>query len=247
MTTEADLPSEAELGPHEDEPHGPSISALLNWLRAAVLGANDGIVSTAGLVMGVAGATTDRQTILVAGLAGLVAGALSMAAGEYVSVSTQRDTEAALLAKERRELEEEPEEELAELAGIYRDKGLSEDTARQVALELTAHDALAAHADAELGIDPDDLTSAWHAAIASMLAFTVGALLPVLTITMLPDGIRLGGTVISVVVALALTGVLSARFGESHVGRAVLRNVAGGLLAMGVTYLIGDIVGRSLD
>jgi VIT1/CCC1 family predicted Fe2+/Mn2+ transporter len=247
MTTEAELPPEVGLGPHADEPHRASISALLNWLRAAVLGANDGIVSTAGLVMGVAGATTDRHTILVAGLAGLVAGALSMAAGEYVSVSTQRDTEAALLAKERGELEDEPEEELAELAGIYRDKGLSEETARQVALELTAHDALAAHADAELRIDPDDLTSPWHAAIASMLAFTVGALLPLLTITLLPEDIRLAGTVISVVVALALTGVLSARFGESDVGRAVLRNIAGGLLAMGVTYLIGDVVGRNLD
>src|SRR5690349_18423113 len=137
-------------------------SALLNWLRAAVLGANDGIVSVAGLVMGIAGATTDRHTILVAGLAGLVAGALSMAAGEYVSVSTQRDTERALLAKERAELRDEPEEELAELAGLYVAKGLSEQTARQVAVELTEHDALAAHADIELGIDPDALTNPWQ-------------------------------------------------------------------------------------
>jgi len=248
VTTEADLPPDAELGPHPDEPHDSgAASSLLNWLRAAVLGANDGIVSTAGLVMGVAGATTDRQTIFVAGLAGLVAGALSMAAGEYVSVSTQRDTEQALLAKERRELEEEPEEELAELAGLYVAKGLSEETARQVALELTDHDALAAHADAELGIDPDALTSPWQAAIASMLAFTVGALLPLLTITLLPQDLRVWGTVVSVVLALALTGFLSARFAEAEIRRAILRNIGGGVLAMGVTYLIGDLVGGRID
>ena len=244
MTTEADLPQDADLGPHPDEPHDSgAASSLLNWLRAAVLGANDGIVSTAGLVMGVAGATTDRHTIFVAGLAGLVAGALSMAAGEYVSVSTQRDTEQALLAKERRELEEEPEEELAELAGLYVAKGLSEETARQVALELTDHDALAAHADAELGIDPDVLTNPWHAALASMLAFTVGALLPLLTITLLPESLRIWGTVVSVVLALALTGFLSARFADAEIRRAILRNICGGVLAMGVTYLIGDLVG----
>jgi vacuolar iron transporter family protein len=248
VTTEADLPPDAELGPHDDEPHdSEAASSLLNWLRAAVLGANDGIVSVAGLVMGVAGATTDRHTILVAGLAGLVAGALSMAAGEYVSVSTQRDTEQALLAKERAELEEEPEEELAELAGLYLAKGLSEETARQVALELTEHDALAAHAEVELGIDPDALTNPWQAAIASMLAFTVGALLPLLTITLLPDGSRVPATVVAVVVALTLTGLLSARFAEADVRRAILRNIVGGLLAMGVTYLIGDVVGRSTN
>ena len=242
MTTEADLPPEAEIGPHEDEPHAPSTSSLLNWLRAAVLGANDGIVSVAGLVMGVAGATSSRHTIFVAGLAGLVAGALSMAAGEYVSVSTQRDTEQALLAKERRELEEEPDEELAELAGLYMDKGLSEQTARQVALELTERDALAAHAEVELGIDPDELTNPWHAALASMVAFTIGALLPMLMI-LLPVAWRVGATAVSVAIALALTGFLSARFAEADVRRAVLRNIAGGVLAMAVTYAIGDVVG----
>ena len=247
MTTEADLPQDADLGPHEHEPHDSgAAAALLNWLRAAVLGANDGIVSTAGLVMGVAGATTDTKTIFIAGMAGVVAGALSMAAGEYVSVSTQRDTEVALLAKERQELEDEPDEELAELAGIYLAKGLSEETARQVAVELTEHDALAAHADAELGIDPDSLTSPWQAAIASMIAFTVGALLPLLTITLLPEGSRIWGTVVSVVVALALTGFLSARFAEADVRRAIIRTVAGGALAMGVTYLIGDVVGARI-
>jgi VIT1/CCC1 family predicted Fe2+/Mn2+ transporter len=245
VTTEADLPPDADIGPHADEPHRGGASGLLNWLRAAVLGANDGIVSVAGLVMGVAGATSDRHTIFVAGLAGLIAGALSMAAGEYVSVSTQRDTEQALLAKERRELEEEPEEELAELAGLYLAKGLSEETARQVAIELTEHDALAAHADAELGIDPDELTNPWHAAWASMAAFTVGALLPMLMI-LLPQDVRVPATAVSVAVALALTGFLSARFAGAVISRAIARNVAGGVLAMAVTYAIGYLVGGNV-
>lgn len=246
MTAEAELPLDAEIGPHDSEPHQGSTSALLNWLRAAVLGANDGIVSVAGLVMGVAGATTDRNTIFVAGTAGLVAGALSMAAGEYVSVSTQRDAERALLAKEARELVEEPEEELAELAGIYQEKGLSEELAIRVAVELTEHDALAAHADAELGIDPDELTSAWQAAGASMLAFTLGAALPLLTITLVGESLRIWATVIGVVVALAITGFASARIAEADVRRAVLRNIGGGLLAMLVTYAIGGLVGTTL-
>ncbi len=234
------------IGPHEDEPHDESMASRMNWLRAAVLGANDGIVSTAGLVVGVAGATSDRTAILVAGVAGLFAGAMSMAAGEYVSVSTQRDSERALLDKERRELAEEPEEELAELAGIYAGKGLSDDLALQVARELTAHDALGAHAEAELGIDPDDLTNPWHAAWASMVAFTVGALLPLLTIVLVPAGVRVPVTVVSVVLALAGTGWASATLGSSAPRRAVLRNVCGGLLAMLVTYLIGSLVGTQI-
>jgi VIT1/CCC1 family predicted Fe2+/Mn2+ transporter len=231
---------------HPDEPHEGSVSGRLNWLRAGVLGANDGIVSTAGIVVGVAGATDDRHAILVAGIAGLFAGALSMGTGEYVSVSTQRDTEQALLAKERRELLEEPEEELAELAYLYELKGLNPDLAMQVATELTARDALAAHAEVELGIDPDNLTNPWHAAGASMLAFTVGALLPLLTISLSSADTRLAVTVVSVMIALALTGFASARLGEAPQGRAVLRNVAGGLLAMSVTHLIGLAVGSRL-
>ena len=234
------------VGPHDDEPHADGLNNRLNWLRAGVLGANDGIVSTAGLVMGVAGATSDRTTILVAGVAGLVAGALSMAAGEYVSVSTQSDSERALLEKERRELVEEPDEELAELAGIYMGKGLSEDLAREVAEALTAHDALGAHAEAELGIDPDDLTNPWTAAWASMLSFTVGALLPLLTIVLTPPGGRVVVTVVAVLLALALTGLVSARLGYGAPRRAVLRNVAGGLLAMAVTYGIGTVVGSAV-
>jgi vacuolar iron transporter family protein len=240
MSTDA---TDLEIGPHDDEPHDDSLGSRLNWLRAAVLGANDGIVSTAGLVVGVAGATTDSKAILVAGVAGLVAGAISMAAGEYVSVSTQRDSEQALLAKERRELAEEPEEELAELADLYVQKGLTHALARQVAEQLTEHDALGAHAEAELGIDPDALTNPWHAAWASMLAFTAGALLPLLTISLSPEAARVWVTGLSVVVALALTGWASARLGQSPAGRAVVRNVSGGVVAMVVTYGIGALVG----
>jgi VIT1/CCC1 family predicted Fe2+/Mn2+ transporter len=169
-----------------------------------------------------------------------------MAAGEYVSVSTQRDSELALLAKERRELEEDPYDELAELAHLYVEKGLSERLAREVAVELTEHDALAAHADVELGIDPDDLTNPWHAAWASMLAFTVGALLPLLTITLSAPDLRVGVTVVSVALALALTGWASAQFGYGPTGRAVVRNVAGGLFAMGATYAVGALVGTRI-
>ncbi len=223
-----------------------SIAGRLNWLRAGVLGANDGIVSTASLVVGVAGATDDLQAIVVAGIAGLFAGAMSMGAGEYVSVSTQRDTERAMIARERRELAEEPEEELAELAGFYQDRGLSERLAEQVAEELTAHDALAAHAEVELGIDPKNLTNPWHAAIASMLSFTVGALLPLLTMSLVPQEGRVLVTVVTATLALAGTGWVSARLGAAPPGRAVVRNVVGGALAMLVTHLIGQLVGTQV-
>jgi VIT1/CCC1 family predicted Fe2+/Mn2+ transporter len=166
-----------------------------------------------------------------------------MAAGEYVSVSTQSDSELALLEKERGELREEPEEELEELAGLYVAKGLSEKLALEVARELTAHDALGAHAEAELGIDPDDISSPWNAAFASMIAFTIGALLPLLTITLFAPGVRVVVTVVSVLVALALTGWASARFGYGPARRAVVRNVLGGLFAMAVTYGIGSLLG----
>ncbi|HET6937014.1 MAG TPA: VIT family protein [Nocardioides sp.] len=246
MTSEELDISNLEAGPHPDEPHGGGFNNRLNWLRAGVLGANDGIVSTAGIVMGVAGATTDRSAIVVAGVAGLAAGALSMAAGEYVSVSTQKDSELALLEKERRELRDDPEEELAELAGLYVERGLSEELALQVAQELTAHDALGAHAEVELGIDPDDITSPWNAAFASMGSFTVGALLPLLTISLLSPSLRIWVTVVSVALALALTGWGSARFGYGPPGRAVVRNVLGGLFAMAVTYAIGKALGTQV-
>lgn len=211
-----------------------------------MLGANDGIVSTAGLVIGVAAATTDRGAILTAGLAGLAAGAMSMAAGEYVSVSTQRDTEQALLAKERHELREMPEEELAELTSLYEDRGLTPELAHQVAVQLTEHDALAAHAEVELGIDPNELTNPWHAAWASMIAFTVGAVLPLLAILLPPPGGRVPVTALAVVAALVLTGWLSASLGGARMRPAIVRNVAGGVLAMAVTYGIGSLVGLTI-
>jgi VIT1/CCC1 family predicted Fe2+/Mn2+ transporter len=222
-----------------DEPHDGNLASRLNWLRAGVLGANDGIVSVAAIVVGVAGATSSLRTILTAGLAGLFAGAMSMAAGEYVSVSSQRDTERAMLEMERRELAETPEAELEELTEIYARKGLSPQLASDVARELTAHDALAAHADAELGIDPDQLSNPWQAALASFVAFTVGAVLPLLAIGLPPQGWRIPVTFAAVVAALALTGVISARLGAAPLWPAIRRNVVGGVLAMVVTYLVG--------
>ncbi|WP_024802548.1 VIT family protein [Nocardia sp. BMG51109] len=234
-----------DTGTHPSEPHGQGLISKLNWLRAGVLGANDGIVSTAGLVVGVASATTSTTPILAAGVAGLVAGAISMAAGEYVSVSTQRDTEKALLSKEKRELAEEPDYELAELAQIYRAKGLSPETAHQVARELTAHDAFAAHAEAELGLNPNELTNPWQAAASSAVAFTCGALLPLLAILLPPPSWRVPVTIVAVLVALACTGSISARLGGSNPRRATARVVIGGALAMAVTYGIGQIPGLS--
>jgi VIT1/CCC1 family predicted Fe2+/Mn2+ transporter len=222
------------------------VSGRLNWLRAGVLGANDGLVSTAGLVVGVAGATTATGPILTAGIAGLVAGAVSMALGEYVPVSSQRDTERALLEKERGELAEFPEEEFEELTALYEAKGLSEATARQVARELTDKDAFAAHADAELHLDPEELTSPWQAAGASAVAFTTGSVLPLAAILLPPPGARVPVTFVVVVAALAATGYLSAWLGGARPGRAVLRLVLGGAVAMAVTYGIGELVGTAV-
>jgi vacuolar iron transporter family protein len=221
------------------EPHRIKHKSRLNWLRAGVLGANDGIVSISGLVIGMAGATDNSVIILTAGLAGIVAGAISMAAGEYVSVSSQRDSERALLEKERYELKNFPEEELEELAYLYEDKGLSHKTALLVAKELTKHDAFAAHVDIELGIDPKNLTNAWHAAFASALAFLVGAVIPLLAIILPPASIRIPFTFISVIIALAITGILSAKIGGANILRATLRVVIGGAIAMIITYGIG--------
>ncbi len=231
---------------HSAEPHVGATGNKLNWLRAGVLGANDGIVSTAGIVVGVAAAVADRGPIATAGVAGLTAGAVSMALGEYVSVSTQRDTEKALLAKERAELHEQPAEELEELAAIYESKGLTPETAWQVATELTEKDAFAAHVDAELGIDPDELTNPWHAAVSSAISFTVGALLPLVAILLLPAQLRISITVLVVAVALALTGYISATVGDADRRRAVLRVTIGGVIAMTVTFLIGSVVGTAV-
>jgi VIT1/CCC1 family predicted Fe2+/Mn2+ transporter len=234
------------VGPHRGEPHTAGLAGRLNWLRAGVLGANDGIVSVAGLVVGVAGATTSRGPVFTAGLAGLVAGAVSMALGEYVSVSTQRDSETAQLAQERRELASMPAPELAELAAIYESKGLSTGTARQVAVELTAHDALAAHLDAELHLDPADLANPVAAAAASALSFILGALLPLVAILLPPAQYRVPVTVVVVLVALAIAGGASARIGGGHSRRAVVRVVIGGAVGLGLTYGIGHLFGTAI-
>ena len=228
------------------EPHTAGLASRLNWLRAGVLGANDGIVSVAALVVGVAAATTDSGVILIAGVASLLAGAISMALGEYVSVSSQRDSERALIAKETWELENEPEEELAELAGFYEAKGLSAQTAQQVAVELTKHDALAAHLEVELHITADDMSNPWHAAFASAVAFTVGAALPLLAVLLTPAEWRIGATFFAVLVALVTTGWLSAHLGESPKPRAIARIVIGGILALAVTYVIGALIGGTV-
>ena len=232
---------------HSAEPHRGSLADRLNWLRAGVLGADDGIVSVAGIVVGVAAAAgAARGPIFTAGVAGLAAGALSMAVGEYVSVSTQRDSERAALDKEKAELVAEPRTELNELAKIYQDKGVSPQTAMQVAKELTEHDALAAHAEAELGINPKELTNPWQAAMSSAVSFTAGALLPLLAILLPPASLRIPVTVAAVLVALGITGWVSAHLGGADPRRAALRVTIGGALAMAITFAIGHLVGGAV-
>ena len=221
------------------EPHVYSHISKLNWLRASVLGANDGIVSIAGLVVGVASATDSHAVIFTAGVAGIIAGAISMAVGEYVSVSSSRDTEEALLEKEKYELKNYPEQELLELAGIYEKKGLSKKTAELVAKELTAKDPIAAHFDAELAIDPNNLTNPWHAAYASAISFLAGALIPLIAILLPPASSRIPVAFVAVLIALVLTGSISARIGGANMLRATARVVTGGIMAMAVTYTIG--------
>jgi VIT1/CCC1 family predicted Fe2+/Mn2+ transporter len=228
------------------QPHHGSVANKLNWLRAAVLGANDGIVSTAGIVIGVAAATAERGPVLTAGIAGLAAGALSMAVGEYVSVSTQRDTERALLDTETQELKLQPDAELDELAALYEARGLSADTARQAATELTAHDPLAAHAELELRLDPEQLTNPWLAAISSAVSFTIGALLPLIAILLPPASTRIAITVAAVLLALAITGWVAARLGGAKPLLPILRVTIGGALAMAITFGIGHLVGATI-
>lgn len=230
---------------HSHEPHRGGLAQRLNWLRAGILGANDGIVSVAAIVVGVAGATKAPAPIVAAGLAALVGGAISMALGEYVSVSGQRDSERALIAKERHELEETPEEELRELAGLYQASGLTEQTALQVAHELTEHDALTAHLSVELGIDANDIVSPWRAAFASAVAFLIGGIIPLAAILLPPLSARVPVTFVTVIVALAITGLVGAQLGGSGRIRAALRVVIGGMLALAATYTIGVLLGAS--
>jgi len=219
------------------------VATRLNWLRAGVLGANDGIVSVAAVVVGVAGATDSLPAILTAGAAALVGGAISMALGEYVSVSSSKDSTLALIAKERRELAELPVEELDELARLYEERGLTPATARTVAEELTAKDALAAHLEVELGISERDVASPWQAALASAIAFLAGAVLPMIAIWLPPDGWRIPVTVAAVLVALAATGTTGALLGGSRPVRPAARVVVGGALALGATFAIGSLLG----
>jgi VIT1/CCC1 family predicted Fe2+/Mn2+ transporter len=237
--------SDATFSPHKAEPHTGGLANRLNWLRAGVLGANDGIVSVAAIAVGVAGATPALAAILTAGAAGLVGGTVSMALGEYVSVSSQRDSEHALIAKERQELVEMPHEELAELTAIYQDKGLSPQTAHQVAVELTAKDALAAHLSAELNIDPDDIVSPWRAAAASALSFLLGGIVPLLAMLLAPAEWRVAATAVTVLVALAATGATGGYLGQSPMLRPTVRVVLGGALALAATYLVGRLLGTS--
>ncbi len=215
----------------------------LNWLRAGVLGANDGIVSVAGVVVGVAGASSDRNQILTAGVAALVAGALSMAGGEYVSVSTQRDTEEAAVSKETAELETMPEQELNELTRYYEGRGISSEVARQFAEQLTAADPLRAHTEMEFNLTPGELTNPWQAALASLVSFLVGAVIPLVAIGVSPASIRIWICVASVIMALFLTGYISSHLGGAAKRPAILRNVLVGMLTMGIAYIVGHIFG----
>ncbi len=220
------------------------IGAKLNWLRAAVLGANDGVVSGSGITIGVAAADpTNLPAIMLAGVAGLLAGACAMAMGEYVSVSSQRDTEEALVSKERRDLERTPAEEFDELVEVYRGQGLSEPTARIVVAELTSHNALAAHLRAEYGVHQDELTTPWHAAIASAVSFTAGFLLPLISMLLCPSGLRIPVTVIVGLGGLFVTGWTSALISASGRRRPIIRNVIGGSAAMLLTWGISRLFG----
>jgi len=229
-----------------DNAQSVQIASRLNWLRAGVMGANDGIVSTAGMVVGVAGAAVSNEALTVSGIAAVVAGALSMAVGEYVSVSSQRDSERAELDRERLQLQRNPAYGLRQLTGLIQAQGIDGDLAHKVAVQLSATDPLAAHARLELGIDPDGLSNPWHAGLASMVAFIVGGLIPLAAILLTPRDIAVLMTAIAVIIALAVTGSVSAHLGRAQKLRAMARTVGGGILAMTVTYGIGALVGGQI-
>jgi len=230
------------MSPH-DEDHS---SHRIGLLRAMVLGANDGIISTACLVLGVAAATAQRSTILTAGMAGLVAGAASMALGEYVSVSSQRDSEQSDIAKEKWELEHTPDIELAELAGIYRKKGLPQALAHEVAVELTRHDALKTHLAEELGIHEATRARPIQASVGSAGSFAVGAAIPLIAVSLFTEAMRFTGTIAVVVLTLVALGVSSSKYGGSKPTRPVLRVVIGGLIAIAVTMAVGNVFGAAV-
>lgn len=216
------------------------------WLRAAVLGANDGLISTASLIVGVAAADSSRSAILIAGVAGLTAGALSMAAGEYVSVSSQRDAERADLERERAELEAFPEAEVEELVRIYEKRGLSRDLARQVAAELSKKDRLAVHARDELGIDVHALANPIQASIVSALSFVAGAVVPVVVVLLASAPLRVLLTMAITLVGLVVLGALGARLGGAPMRPAAIRVLVGGSLALVISLGIGRLTGSAL-
>jgi vacuolar iron transporter family protein len=227
-------------------PQVAAIASKLNWLRAGVLGANDGIVSTAALIFGVAGAAATHSTIVLAGVAAIAAGAMSMAVGEYVSVSSQRDLEEAELAREREQIAADPEVELRQLTLLLEGRGIEHGLAEQVAVQLTERDALAAHARVELGIDPTAVANPVEAAFASMLSFTLGGLIPLLAMVLAPRSIEIWVSGVAVLLALVATGAVSAWLGRSPRLPSIVRTVAGGLVAMAVTYGIGKLAGTQL-
>ncbi|MEI6850941.1 MAG: VIT family protein [Candidatus Saccharibacteria bacterium] len=212
-----------------------------NWLRAAALGSNDGIISIAGLVIGVAGATQSKTAILTAGIAGIIAGAISLGAGEYVSVSTQRDMEQALLAREKVDLKNHPKEEFDDLVSAYEQDGLEPKIAKIVAAELTKVNAFATHADVDLHIDPNNLTNPWSSVFASSTSFAIGALIPLVVIMLSVDKYTIPVTFISVVIALTITGIISAKVSGANILKSTIRVVTGGALAMIITYAIGSL------
>ena len=228
------------------EPHRVSHLSKLNWLRAGVLGANDGIVSIAALLVGVAAATQALEPLIFAGVAGLAAGAISMGLGEYVSVSSQRDSELSLIAKEKQELIDQPEVELAELATLYEHKGLSAATAKLVAQELTDHDPIRAHLEAELNILESDIVNPWAAALSSIVSFLAGALLPFLSVLLAAPDFRIAATVVASLIALGATGAAGAYLGGSRILPAVIRVIIGGALALAVTWGIGTLLGTTV-
>ncbi|HET6943399.1 MAG TPA: VIT family protein [Sphingomicrobium sp.] len=227
-------------------PESARILSTLNWLRAGVLGANDGIVSTAAIIFGVAGASATPATIMLAGIAAVAAGAMSMAVGEYVSVSAQRDLEKAELQREKDELAHDPEGQLAILTGLFEQRGVTATVAAEVAREMSEKDALSVHARAELGIDPQNVTNPWAAALASMLSFLVGGAIPIAALLLSPAAIEIWIAGVAVLIAMALTGFVSARLGRMPVGRSILRNVMGGLLALAITYGVGKMAGTQI-
>lgn len=218
-----------------------SMTSRLNWLRAGVLGANDGIVSTSALMVGVAGAGTSLGGILTAGVAALVAGAFSMGVGEYVSVSSQRDSERAAIDREMVLLQADPAGQIEQLAHMYEERGLRPDTAHRAAVELTEADALRAHLDVEYRLDPDDLNNPWAAAAASGFSFTLGALVPLLAALFSPAAWMPWPIIVATVIALLLTGGVSARIGGSGKTRGMLRVLIGGIIALAATWFIGSL------